>query len=324
VLGGIEPERATPAGPGQLAIATFNLENTSPRERAAKVARLAETIVDRMGGPDLLAIEELQDDSGSADDGVVTGGQTARVLIDAIQGAGGPAYEYREIAPVNNQDGGEPGGNIRVAFLFRTDRGLAFEDHPGGDATTPVAITGDADGVHLSASPGRVQPDSPAWTDSRKPLAGEITFRGQRVVVVGCHFVSKRGDQPTFGRFQPPARASELQRTEQARIVNSFVRDLLAAEPAANVVVLGDLNDGPSSSTLAELKGEQLTNLIETLPEPERYSYVFGGQSEAIDQILVSPSLLSAAPTVDVVHVNAELIGGVSDHDPVLARFTLP
>jgi hypothetical protein len=29
-------------------------------------------------------------------------------------------------------------------------------------------------------------------------------------------------------------------------------------------------------------------------------------------------------PIIDVVHVNAELSVGVSDHDPVLARFTLP
>jgi predicted extracellular nuclease len=324
ILGGIEPERTIPAGPDQLSIATFNVENTSPRERAAKVARLAETIVDRLGGPDLLAIEELQDDSGAADDGVVTAGQTGRVLIDAIRAAGGPAYQYREIAPLNNQDGGEPGGNIRVGFLFRTDRGLAFVDRPGGDATTPVTVVDDVDGVHPSASPGRVQPNSPAWTDSRKPLVGEIAVRGRRLVVVGCHFVSKRGDQPTFGRLQPPARASETQRTEQARIVNGFVRELLAADPAALVVVLGDLNDGPVSSTLVALKGDQLTNLIETLPESERYSYVFGGQSEAIDQILVSPGLFATAPTVDVVHVNAELTGGVSDHDPVLARFTLP
>ena len=324
VLGGLEPERAAPAGPEQLSLATFNVENTSPRERAAKVARLAETIVDRLGGPDLLAIEELQDDSGAADDGVVTGGRTARALIDAIQAAGGPAYQYREIAPVNNQDGGEPGGNIRVGFLVRTDRGLAFVDRPGGDATTAVSVVADADGGHPSMSPGRIQPDSPAWTDSRKPLVGEVTFQGQRLIVVGCHFVSKRGDQPTFGRFQPPTRASEAQRTEQAGLVNGFVRDLLAADPSARIVVLGDLNDGPASATLAALRGDQLTNLIETLPEAERYSYVFGGQSEAIDQILISPGLLAAAPTVDVVHVNAEFITGVSDHDPVLARFTLP
>ena len=56
-----------------------------------------------------------------------------RALIAAISAAGGPAYEYRQIDPVDDQDGGEPGGNIRVGFLFRTDRGLRFVDRPGGD-----------------------------------------------------------------------------------------------------------------------------------------------------------------------------------------------
>jgi len=324
VAGGLEPERASAGRPDQLSLATFNVENVSPRERASKVARLAETIVERLGAPDLLAVQELQDDSGAADDGVTTAGQTARVLIGAIQAAGGPLYEYREIAPLDNQDGGEPGGNIRVGFFFRTDRGLSFVERPGGDATTPVTLVADADGAHPSASPGRIDPANPAWTDSRKPLVGEFTFRGQRLVVVGCHFVSKRGDQPLFGRFQPPARPSEAQRAEQGRLVNGFVRDLLAADPSARVIVLGDLNDGPTSAPLAALKGDLLTNLAETLPEAERYSYVFAGQSDAIDQILVSPSLLGASPEVDVVHVNAEFVGGASDHDPVLARFTWP
>jgi len=40
-------------------------------------------------------------------------------------------YQYRQIDPVNNADGGAPGGNIRVGFLFRTDRGLEFFDRPG-------------------------------------------------------------------------------------------------------------------------------------------------------------------------------------------------
>jgi predicted extracellular nuclease len=324
VLGGIEPERAAPAPRDTLSVATFNVENLSARERPARLARLAERIVDGLGGPDLLAIQEIQDDSGAGDDGTVTGGRTAQALIEAIGAAGGPDYAYREVPPENNQDGGELGANIRVAFLFRTDRGLAFVDRPGGDAVTPVAIVADTTGPRLSVSPGRLAPGRPAWAESRKPLVGELTFNGRRLFVVGCHFVSRRGDQPLFGRFQPPARPSEAQRVEQARLVNTFARELLAADPAAKLIVLGDLNDGSGSATLAELKGDLLTDLLETLPEADRYSYVFGGQAEVIDHILVSPGLLMAAPMVDIVHGNAELIGAASDHDPVLARFTLP
>jgi predicted extracellular nuclease len=49
---------------------------------------------------------------------VVDATVTLQMLIDAIATAGGPTYEYRQINPVDDQDGGEPGGNIRVAFLF--------------------------------------------------------------------------------------------------------------------------------------------------------------------------------------------------------------
>ena len=65
------------------------------------------------------------------------------------------------------------GGNIRVGFLFRTDRGLEFVDRPGGDATTPTEIERHRGHAHLSLSPGRVDPQNPAWEATRKPLAGE-------------------------------------------------------------------------------------------------------------------------------------------------------
>jgi predicted extracellular nuclease len=323
VLGEIQPERgAHPAG-DRLAVATLNVENLSARERPARLARLAETIVARLGGPDLLVLQELQDDSGTADDGVVTAGRSAGVLLSAIRAAGGPIYEYRELPPEHNQDGGEPGANIRVGFIFRTDRGLAFVDRPGGDAMTPVSLVADELGPRLSISPGRLAPTDPAWLESRKPLVGELTIHGQRVFVVGCHFVSKRDDQPLFGRFQPPARPSEARRLEQARLVHAFARDLLAADPSAKLLVLGDLNDVPGSPSLEALKGGLLTNLVETLPEAEQYTYVFNGQSEAIDHILVSPGLLAVASEPDIVHGHAELIGAPSDHDPILVHFSL-
>ena len=71
------------------------------------------------------------------------------------------------------------------------------------------------------------------------------------------------------------------------------------------------------------LKGGLLTNLVETLPEPDQYTYIFNGQSEAIDHIVASPGLLGATAGVDIVHGNTDLIGAPSDHDPVLAGFDL-
>ncbi len=142
--------------------------------------------------------------------------------------------------------------------------------------------------------------------------------------MIANHFSSKGGDQPLFGRFQPPARSTEAQRDQQAQAVNSFVDSILAADRRANVVLLGDLNDFDFSTTLKTLEGGVLRNLFETLPPGERYTYVFEGNSQALDHILVTGSLFSSLVRFDVVHINAEFVDQASDHDPTLAVFRLP
>jgi hypothetical protein len=319
---GLAPEVAAPALPGEIAVATMNVENLSVQDPITKLNRLAELVVTHLRSPDVIALEEMQDNSGPADDGTVSAALTFERLIAAIAAAGGPTYQYRQINPANNQDGGQPGGNIRVGFLFRTDRGVSFVDRPGAAATTANAVVNGPDGPALLYSPGRIDPTNSAFSASRKPLAAEFRFRGQPVFMIANHFNSKGGDAPLFGRFQPPALASESQRLQQAAVVKAFVQQLLAADPDARVIVLGDLNDFEFSAPLAVLKAAGLTALIEQLPQAERYTYIFEGNSQALDHILVSPKLLAAhRPALDIMHVNAEYIDQASDHDPQVARF---
>ena len=161
------------------------------------------------------------------------------------------------------------------------------------------------------------------WTP-RKSLAGEFRLRGKTVFVIANHFSSKTADDPLFGRVQPPVRASEVARHGQAQAVNDFVDELVAADPRVNVIVLGDINDFEFSRTVELLEGEVLTTLMERLPKAERYSYVFEGNSQVLDQILVSNNLLSSFPVdYDPVHVNAEFADQASDHDPQVARLDL-
>jgi len=68
------------------------------------------------------------------------------------------------------------------------------------------------------------------------------------------------------------------------------------------------------------LQGLQMLDLYYLLPPNERYSYVFDGNSQALDHILVSPALLFPLPEYDSVHVNAEFTPQQSDHDPQVAR----
>ncbi len=323
VDGGLEREVTRLPTDHEIVVGTYNVENLDPSDGPA-FARHADLIVNHLRSPDLLAIEEVQDNDGATNSGTTDASQSWSMLVAAIEAAGGPTYEFRQIDPLDNEDGGQPGGNIRVGFLFRTDRGLEFIDRPGGDATTATTVVDHPSGPRLSFSPGRVDPQDPAWEDTRKPLAGEFRMRGRKVFVVANHFSSKGGDDPLFGRFQPPIRSTEVARHAQAQVVNDFVDELLAADPHANVIVLGDINDFEFSETVEILEGGVLTTLMDTLPKPERYSYVFEGNSQVLDQILVSDDLLQGALVdYDPVHVNSEFAEQASDHDPQVARLDL-
>ncbi len=362
---GLAREVTSPTGPHDLAVATFNVENLSAVDSAAKVNQLASQIVNNLRSPDLIAIEEMQDNTGDeddrgGDDGTVASDLSWQRLIDAIVAAGGPLYDYRQIDPENNADGGVPGGNIRVGFLFHSERGLEFVDRSGGNAVTDtdVVATPSGNGARLTISPGRVLDAAiggeKAFLDTRKSLAGEFRFRGETIFVVANHFSSKGDDRPLFGHFQPPFRLTEFEsgdpedgwRHAQAQAINDFVDEILAVDDEAHVIVLGDINDFDFSESVEILTGERVAldpgpfmpdpdgsgqtaatgaasvmgTLFDRLPANERYSYVFDGNSQVLDQILVSSSLLELDPAYDVVHVNAEFADQASDHDPSVMR----
>lgn len=287
-----------------LTVGTFNVENLDPGDGAAKFAALAAAIVGNLKSPDILCLEEIQDNSGASNNGVVDASLTFQMLIDAIAAAGGPQYEVRQLDPDNNADGGEPGGNIRVGFLFNPARVDAVE------------------GSLQRLTDGNLA-DGDAFAASRKPLVGVFRFNGEDITVIGNHFNSKGGDQPLFGPTQPPVLSSQTQRLAQAAIVATHVDGLLDADPQARVIVLGDLNDFEFSAPLGVLEGAGLTSLVETLPANERYSYNFEGNAQVLDHLMVSLALLGTGTGFDVVHINAEFADQLSDHDPSVARFVI-
>jgi predicted extracellular nuclease len=324
VSGGLAREATAPQGPKQIAIATFNVENLDPADGPAKFNTLAGLIVNNLKSPDVIALEEVQDNNGAVNDAITDANVTLDTLAAAVQAAGGPAYSWRQINPVDDQDGGEPGGNIRVAFFFRSDRGVEFIDRAGGGPTIATTVVSTPSGPQLSASPGRIDPTNTAWNSSRKPLAAEFKIRNRTFFMIANHFNSKGGDQPLFGRFQPPQRISEVQRNQQAQVENNFVDQILAADPNANIVTLGDFNDFEFSDALQTLRaGGVLDDMIETLPQEERYSYVFEGNSQSLDHILASNAVVGLPFEFDEVHVNAEFADQSSDHDPSVLRLSL-
>nr|WP_279326048.1 5'-nucleotidase C-terminal domain-containing protein [Bacillus sp. FJAT-47783] len=302
----------------QLTVATYNVENLSAKSNDTKLENLATSIIKNLNSPDIIALQEVQDNDGPTDSGITNADQTYGRLINKISELGGPTYQFTDIAPENKQDGGQPGGNIRVGYLYNPER-VSLKDKEKGSATEAVQYK-DGD---LTVNPGRIAPDQ--FVDTRKPLAAEFEFNGEDVIVINAHFNSKRGDTPLFGKAQPPVLGSEAKRIELMTEVNSFVEDILAENEKENIIVLGDMNDFEFSKPLEILQGSELTNLMDKLPEAERWTYNYRGNSQALDHILVSNRLAKTA-NVDIVNINSPFMeehGRASDHDPVLAQIDL-
>jgi uncharacterized protein len=342
VSSGLTRQVAKPAMPGELTVATYNLDNFSPKSGAAKFAALGSEIATNLGAPDILAVQEIEDNDGSTDDGVVDATVTLNDLVTAIKTAGGPAYSWTEIDPVNDQDGGTPGGNIRQVILYRTDTGLTFDAAPGGSATVADSVTGHGASTALAQSPGRIDPGNPAWggtetltspattrtelsSDSRKPLAAQFTWKGHTIFVINNHLTAKLADDADFGRYQQPVQWSEIQRVQQGQVLNGFVTSIEHANPGAYVVVLGDMNDNGFSPAFQAMEAHgALIDTERSLPKTQQYDYVFDGDSEELSGLLASPALYRFVTFAGPVHFNADFNDQTSDHDPLLAYFSIP
>ena len=304
----------------KLTVASYNVENFSANtsytsnEKAANIAR---AFVEDMNSPDIIGIVEVMANDATSSTSPEADKSFER-LISAIEAAGGPTYDYVNIDPEFNKDGGAPGGNIRVGYLYNPERVSLLEADHGGSLDAVGYENGS-----LTLNPGRVAPD--LFVNTRKPLAAQFEFQGESVVLINNHLNSKTGDDPSYGQNQPPVLRSEKQRHELAQVVNDFVTNILEDNPEENIVVLGDMNDFQFSPTLDILAGDELTNLINLVPAQERYTYVYQGNSQVLDHILVSNNLVDTAE-IDLIHVNADFTdmhGRASDHDPVLAQLDL-
>lgn len=299
-----------------LTIGSYNVENLFAT--ASHMKAIAASIVTNLKSPDILGLIEIQDDDGE-NNGATTGSQankTLDTLVEKIKAAGGPEYKWINIDPQENMDGGAPGGNIRVAYIYNPNR-VTFK--PYGNATYNTVGTVNMFG-NLNANPVRINPLNTAFKNSRKSLAAQFEFNGQKITVIANHLNSKRGDSSQWGALQPVELGSVPQRVEMAKEINSFAKSIVSKN--GNVVLLGDFNEFYFENAMQEFKGN-VKNMMEKLPLNERYTYVYKGNSQTLDHMLVSPKMYDKAQ-IDIVHINAGFLDQISDHDPVVSKFNIP
>ena len=325
----------------KLNIVSYNLENfskakgkkghSSGKKPEQRATAFADHFINQLKAPDIICLIEIQDDSADKDNDVVSAQQTLNLLIDKIAAIGGaPTYKSVNIDPENNKDGGAPGANIRCCYLYRDDRIELVLDSDGdltnSDFNTAAAIG--ADGSKLTQNPARIGVGNSAFDSCRKSLVAHFKFKGslnggKDFFVINNHLTSKRGDGKIWGAQQPVVRASEVNRHKQADAITAFINSVKTARPTdARIISVGDYNDFWFSETIGKVKNAGMKNAIEELSANERYTYVYDGHSQTLDNILVTNNI--TIDYADVLHLNSEFSpkARLSDHDPVFVQLS--
>ncbi|MEZ4539649.1 MAG: hypothetical protein R3C43_06655 [Chloroflexota bacterium] len=272
-------------GPQQIVLASINAEDyfdtvrdtneegepvLSAEELAARQAKLAHTIARVLGCPTVIGLQEVEHEA------------LLTALSADLVAACGFVYE------VSQRESPDARGIDNA--LLSDPRRVQIDDVVLRQTCSPVP-TAIVD-YSLTCEAGT----EPLF--GRPPLQVVARIDGQAYVVFVNHFKSKRGGEIETG----------LERIRQAVVLNSLAAELLATDPSARIVALGDFNDTDLSPALALLsdpaQGGMFVPTLAAVPPAERYSYNFGGVVELIDEILLSPALAQESSWVTIIHAN--------------------
>lgn len=306
---GAAPGDATRVSIGQLnAWNVFDTEDDphsrdtvyTPEQYHARTVKLAGMIARDMGAPDVVTLQEIENE---------------RVLQDLISmpQLAGLGYHYLVSGKADTR-------GIRNAILYRSTRlTLRSLEEPNPVTTLPPEDPKLIGSDRLFARASMVATFGMAGADDAHYAA---------FTIINNHFKSKLG-----GDFWEPRRKA------QGAFIGGLVDALHGAEPSIPVFVVGDLNatwnDGAYQSLQRRADGSaRLHDALSALPESDRYSYVYRGQKDLLDHLLVTPDMQDAVESVQILHrntqkdslkkrFNSRTTFGTSDHDPIVASIRL-
>ena len=314
----LEPEA------GHLAIMTMNGFNLDMHVESASLVKnpgqdvdddwgdgrfhtLANAVVTQAHAPDIVALQEIQDNDGAEMSLVVDADSTYKGLIKVIKELCGVEYHWVDIPPEVGADGGQPGGSIRNGYLYDPERVDLVKDS--------ARLIGAAE---------------PAFEGSRKPLV--VHFRekttGRELACINVHLASKRHQHSIFAPEQPGFDARLPIRVQQASIIEKQLA--VMRKQGLDYYVTGDFNDTEESETLAAVVGDESVNLVSLLPPQQRYDYNHRGKLQVLMHGIVPKALATNRAEYDIIHGN-ELLGvqpgkssdKPSDHAYVIAKIRL-
>ncbi|CAE6423138.1 unnamed protein product [Rhizoctonia solani] len=320
-----------------LTLGDYNVENLDPKD--AHLPIIASHIVQYLKMPDVMWLQEIQDENGATNDGTTSAKGTLDALVAAIRNASiasggvGVNYSWAQVDPIDGTNGGEPGGNIRPAFIYKPEV-LELINFRQGTANDSVVVTGTGSNATINFNPGLVSPENPAFVSSRKPLVAHFRVLATNATIwsINVHQASKGGSSPIEGDWRTPANGAIEARVAQAKVTSAFIKTILDADPAANVMIAGDFNEFLSTPVAFEpyySAGMRDLDVVVNRDPVERYTYIFDMNTQQLDHALVSPAIWNSTKTKvqwEHIHVNTwreTTAFRASDHDPSVGKVRL-
>lgn len=310
------PRPVTPSIPtGTLKAGSLNVLNyfTTLNQRgansAAEFTRQKDKLVTTIAGlnADVLGLMEIENNASTTIGDLVA-------AVNAKMGAG--TYTY-----INS---GKPGSDqIKVAIIYKANK------------LTPVGIP-------------VVPSDAGFIVDGgmRPPVAqrfAAIDNNGSFWFVVN-HLKSKGSCPAAINDINRDLGQGcwNVARVTQVAALKNWVAGLVTSSGEADVLMVGDFNSYLNEDPLASLEAGNFESLLRRLPAAERYSYVFDGETGALDHAFASNNLKAQVSSITVWHINADEPEVLdyntefktndrydvtpyrsSDHDPVLLGLNL-
>ncbi len=296
----------------ELTIASFNMERffdttndpnnpndpvltaTAFNKRLSKASQIIRNVQKL---PDVIGVEEMENLS-------TLQAVAAQVNSDVVNIDGGSNPNYHAYLVEGNDIGG-----IDVGFLVKESRVTTIN-------VTQIELAG-CDHVTASTCYNYTDPNTGALDilNDRPPLVLQASIPSQAggtfaFIVIVNHTRSLSGidDNTAAGAGTVGARVREKRR-KQAEFLANYIQNRQTADPTEKIITVGDLNafrvnDGyvdvigtilgtpapPDQVVLAssDLVNPNLTDLLDTLPATEQYSYNFDGNAQTLDHIIVN------------------------------------
>jgi uncharacterized protein len=266
-----EPVPVAAPPPDQIMVVTLNLHDyfTTDPLLAIRQDKIADLLSTYLLCPAIIAVQEV--------DNTISLRELAIVVGDLC------ATTYS----VAHRDGPDARG-LDVGLLVDAQRVqiVGIDSH---QACTPLDTGVQDDSISCPAG------QSPLH--SRPPLQVSAVVDGKSVSFYVNHLKSKREGEVQTAPW----------RLAQASHLASLVAAELEQAPDTAILVLGDFNDLPLSPPLQTLQtAAPLADPLRDLPAATRYTYVFGGYAELLDNILLSPAALSCMTGAGILHMNAD------------------